>query len=82
MYLEEVRERGTVMGLPAEKDRWEVELRQVREELHELRAEQRELAKAVDQLVRTFTALSTHLGITSEPYSRKERRSDDVPGFA
>ncbi len=70
------------MGIPAEKDRWEVELRQVREELHALRAEQRELAKAVDQLVRTFTALSTHLGITSEPYSRKDRRSDDVPGFA
>jgi len=68
--------------LPAEKERWEVELRQLREELHELRAEQRELAKAVDQLVRTFTALSTHLGITAEPYARKERRERDVPGFA
>jgi predicted nucleic acid-binding Zn-ribbon protein len=70
------------MSLPAEKERWEVELRQLREELHELRAEQRELAKAVDQLVKTFTSISTHLGITSEPYSRKERRHQDVPGFA
>jgi hypothetical protein len=70
------------MTIPAEKERWEVELRMVREELRELRAEQRELAKAVDQLVKTFTAISTHLGITSEPYARKERRKDDVPGFA
>lgn len=70
------------MTLPAEKERWEVELRQLREELQELRAEQRELAKAVDQLVRTFTTLSTHLGITAEPYARKERRDHDVPGFA
>ncbi len=70
------------MTLPTEKERWEVELRQLREELHELRAEQKELAKAVHQLVRTFTTLSTHLGITSEPYSRKERRNQDVQGFA
>jgi hypothetical protein len=69
------------MSLPAEKERWEVELRQLREELHELRTEQRELAKAVDQLVRTFTTISTHLGITSEPYARKERRNQDLPGF-
>lgn len=69
------------MTLPIETERWEVELRQLREELHELRAEQRELAKAVDQLVRTFTTLSTHLGITAEPYARKETRDRDVPGF-
>jgi hypothetical protein len=68
--------------LPTETERWEVELRQLREELHELRAEQRELAKAVDQLVRTFTTLSTHLGITAEPYARKEKREHDLPGFA
>lgn len=70
------------MTLPTETERWEVELRQLREELHELRAEQRELAKAVDQLVRTFTTLSTHLGITAEPYARKEKREHDLPGFA
>ncbi|MGA9839189.1 MAG: hypothetical protein WBF81_06820 [Thermoplasmata archaeon] len=70
------------MTLPTETERWEVELRQLREELHELRAEQRELAKAIDQLVRTFTTLSTHLGITAEPYAKKEKREHDVPGFA
>jgi hypothetical protein len=70
------------MTVPNEKERWEVELRQVREELRELRAEQRELAKAVDQLVRTFTTLSTHLGITAEPYTRKEKGDRDLPGFA
>ena len=70
------------MTLPAEKERWEVELRQLREELRELRAEQRELAKAVDQLVRTFTTISTHLGITVEPYTRKAQRERDVQGFA
>ncbi len=69
------------MTIPTETERWEVELRQLREELRELRAEQRELAKAIDQLVRTFTAISTHLGSPAEPYGRKERRDRDVPGF-
>lgn len=70
------------MTLPTETERWEVELRQLREELRELRAEQRELAKAIEQLVMTFKALSTHLGITAEPYARKEKRDHDLPGFA
>ncbi|MGI0071938.1 MAG: hypothetical protein ACRECT_07760 [Thermoplasmata archaeon] len=70
------------MTLPTGTERWEAELRQLREELHELKSEQRELAKAVDQLVRTFTVLSTHLGITAEPYSKKERPDRDVQGFA
>jgi len=70
------------MTIPSEKERWEVELRELREEIHEIRTEQRELAKAVDQLVRTFTALSTHLGITAEPYTRKATRDRDVSGFA
>lgn len=70
------------MTLPTETERWEVELRQLREELGELRGEQRELARAIDELVRTFKALSTHLGITVEPYVRKEKRERDLPGFA
>jgi uncharacterized coiled-coil DUF342 family protein len=70
------------MTLPDGTERWEVELRELRQEIQEIRNEQRELAKAVDQLVRTFTSLSNHLGITAEPYSRKERRDRDVPGFA
>jgi predicted nucleic acid-binding Zn-ribbon protein len=70
------------MTLPTEKERWEVELRQLREELHELRAEQRELAKSIEQLVQTFKALSTHLGITAEPYVKKGKSERDLPGFA
>jgi ribosomal protein L19E len=70
------------MTVSTEKERWEVELRQLREELHTLREEQRELAKAVEQLVRTFKSLSTHLGITAEPYVRKGKQERDVPGFA
>jgi predicted nuclease with TOPRIM domain len=70
------------LTLPAEKERWEVELRELREEIRQIRTEQQELAKAVDQLVRTFTSLSTHLGITAEPYKRPQTRDRDVPGFA
>ena len=70
------------MPIPSEKERWEVELRELREEIREIRTEQQELAKAVDQLVRTFTSLSTHLGITAEPYQKKRARESDVPGFA
>jgi predicted nucleic acid-binding Zn-ribbon protein len=70
------------MTIPTDKERWEVELRQLREEIHQIRSEQQELAKAVDQLVRTFTSLSTHLGITAEPYKRKQAGEHDLPGFA
>lgn len=71
------------MTLPEEKDRWEVELRQVREELHALREEQRELARSIEQLVQAFRSIATHLGITAEPYVRKDQRGrDQPPGFA
>lgn len=71
------------MTLPAEKDRWEVELRQLREELHALRDEQRDLARSIEQLVQAFRSISTHLGITAEPYVRKDPRDRDrPPGFA
>lgn len=67
------------------EDRWEAELRALREELQRLRAEQQEMAKAIDQLVTTFRTLATHLGIAAEPYVGKggKRESDrDLPGFA
>jgi predicted nucleic acid-binding Zn-ribbon protein len=71
------------MTIPAEKDRWEVELRQLREELHQLREEQRQLARSIEQLVQAFRSISTHLGITAEPYARKESRDRELPpGFA
>jgi len=66
-------------------DRWEIELRALREELAQLRAEQREMAKAIGELVTTFRTLATHLGIAAEPYVRKGKREGDrdlPPGFA
>jgi prefoldin subunit 5 len=64
-------------------DRWEAELRALREELRELRAEQREMAKAIGDLVTTFRTLAAHLGIAAEPYNRKQTGGDarDLPGF-
>ena len=71
------------MTPPSEGDRWEIELRALREELRELRAEQREMAKAIDQLVTTFRTLAAHLGIAAEPYVRKGASGSgrDLPGF-
>jgi hypothetical protein len=65
-------------------ERWEVEIRAIREELQRMRAEQREMAAAVQQLVTTFRTVAAHLGIASEPYVRKEesRSGRDHPGFA
>jgi hypothetical protein len=65
-------------------ERWEAELKAVREELGRLRAEQREIAGAVRELVTTFRTLATHLGIAAEPYVRKGEpaRDHDLPGFA
>jgi hypothetical protein len=72
------------MPTTAGGDRWEVELRLLREELAELRTEQREMAKAINQLVTTFQTLAAHLGIAAEPYKGKEKptTSRDLPGFA
>jgi len=69
----------------SDEARWEVELRNLREELAQLRAEQRQMAQAVHQLVQTFRTLAAHLGIAAEPYVRKENEppsNRDLPGFA
>ncbi|MFI5412972.1 MAG: hypothetical protein ACHQ0I_00050 [Candidatus Lutacidiplasmatales archaeon] len=73
------------MTLGSDEARWEVELRNLREELGQMRTEQRELAQAVQQLAQTFRTLAAHLGIAAEPYVRKggDPSSDrDLPGFA
>lgn len=59
-------------------------LKGVRDELAQLRAEQRELARSVEQLTQTFRALATHLGIASEPYSKPggNAKGKEIPGFA
>lgn len=66
-----------------QEGRWLVELAELRREISELRTLQVETAKAVDELVRTFRQLSTHLGIASEPYrARGKADQRDLPGFA
>ena len=65
----------------------ELELASIRQQLEELRAEQREMKQAIDELVRTFRSLSMHLGIAAEPYRKSDPSGDrakgsDIPGFA
>ncbi len=76
-------EAGSIMSLGSKEDRWEAELRALREELTEMRAEQREMAKAIGELVTTFRTLAAHLGIAAEPYGKKTSTRDvhDLPGF-
>lgn len=64
-------------------DRWDAELRALREELQRMRAEQREMAAAIQELVTTFRTVATHLGIAAEPYVRKAEAGGgrDIPGF-
>ncbi|MGD0256526.1 MAG: hypothetical protein ABSB90_01410 [Thermoplasmata archaeon] len=54
----------------------------LRQEIQELRREQKEMAAAINQLVTTFRALAAHLGIAGEPYARKGGNDRDLPGFA
>lgn len=78
------RVRAATMSDHGGPERWEAELRALREELARLRAEQREMAGAIQELVSTFRTVATHLGIAAEPYVRKGEpaRDRDVPGFA
>ncbi|MGB6501723.1 MAG: hypothetical protein WBG19_10090 [Thermoplasmata archaeon] len=71
------------MSPSSSEPHWEAELRMLRQELGELRAEQQELVRAVNQLATTFRTLATHLGIAAEPYNRKESRDaqQNLPGF-
>ncbi len=64
--------------------RWEAELHALRQELTELRTEQRAMARSVAELAQTFRQLATPLGIASEPYSKRPagpERERDLPGF-
>lgn len=74
------------MTVGSDEARWEAELRGLREELQQLRAEQKEMARAIHQLLQTFRILAAHLGISSEPYvvsKDSDRPSDrDLRGFA
>ncbi|MEM0128756.1 MAG: hypothetical protein QXG65_01115 [Thermoplasmata archaeon] len=70
---------------PSESARWEVELHRLREELGAMRAEQKELARTVAQLVQTFQALAAQMGLMTEPYGKRSGATSadrDLPGFA
>jgi hypothetical protein len=63
---------------------WESEIVALRHEISELRAEQKEMASAINQMVATFRMIATHLGIAAEPYVRggAPKGRDEPPGFA
>ncbi len=66
-------------------DPLQADLAQLRQELVELRAEQREMKVAIEELVRTFRAIAVHLGIAAEPYRKTTpgpEKSRDFSGFA
>ena len=71
------------MTASSSENRWEAELRMLRQELSELRSEQREMAQAIQQLVTTFRTLAAGLGLAAEPYARKDRQGSEreLPGF-
>ena len=64
-------------------DRLEAEVQALRHELAELRNEQREMARAIEQLTQTFRSLAVHLGIAAEPYGKKAKSAGqrEIPGF-
>jgi hypothetical protein len=71
------------MTTPSPSERWEAEVKALQEELRRMRAEQREMAAAIQDLVTTFRTLAAHLGIAAEPYVRKDDSTGerDIPGF-
>lgn len=65
-------------------DRLEAEIQALRGELAELRNEQREIARQVDELVQTFRSLAVQLGVASQPYKRAGKHESgqrEIPGF-
>ncbi len=62
-------------------DRLAAELQALRTEVAELRNEQHEMARSVEQLVQTFRSLAVHLGIAAEPYKKPEKSEREIPGF-
>jgi chromosome segregation ATPase len=72
------------VSMDSREAHWEAELRALRQELRELKAQQEAMAQAINQLVTTFRSLATHLGIAAEPYQPKgtDTRKSDLSGFA
>jgi hypothetical protein len=72
------------MSLPVDRSAVEGEVRALRQEVAELRAELKAARQAIDEMAQTFRSLATHLGIASEPYRKSggSDRSKEIPGFA
>jgi hypothetical protein len=63
----------------------EAEVRALRQEVAELRDEQKAMTHAIEEMTRTFRSIAVHLGIASEPYKKAptgSSRDRDLPGFA
>jgi hypothetical protein len=71
------------MAEPSDAGYLKAELGAMRRELADLHAEQREMAKSLEELTATFRSLAMHLGIAAEPYRKGGDTSRrDLPGFA
>jgi phage shock protein A len=70
------------MSGSSQESHWEAEVRMLRQEIEELRSEQRQMAQSINQLVTTFRSLAAHLGIAGEPYGAKRSDDRDLRGFA
>ena len=72
------------MDESAVENKLESALRALRAEMAQLREEQKDLARSVEQLTQTFRTVATHLGIPAEPYGSGSRSSKgkEIPGFA
>jgi hypothetical protein len=62
----------------------EAEIRALRQELGELRDEQKAVLRAVEEMTQTFRSLAVQLGLASEPYKKGAARAErrESPGFA
>ncbi|HEV2520520.1 MAG TPA: hypothetical protein VGX00_07920 [Thermoplasmata archaeon] len=71
------------MGASGGTDQVLLEIGTLRQELAELRKEQKELAEAVSELTRTFKGLAIQLGVAADPYQKgsREAKGREIPGF-
>jgi len=73
------------MSLPVDRSAVEAEVRALRQEVAEMRAELKAAQRAIEEMTQTFRSLAVHLGIASEPYKKQGGGSDsrkEIPGFA
>jgi len=67
------------------EDKWaelELRLEDLKRQVEALRKQQEKLTAGVQDLVQTFQALATHMGVATEQYQPSSRASGPPPGFA